>query len=550
MRTFLRLMFAPALEEDILTRLRLSYIQILASVTMVAGVLGVIAQMVSELGLRPGTLITIIVAGISAVIFWLAQQRYITLAGLILIGLLTLSVMVVPVLVFPLMATLALVSASVLAPVAIYVLVNVLIFGKAALGSGMTGTAIITESGPTPEFTNALLVVLTLIVVSFTTRYFLFAAQRSMETSRRSALLLRATADAGQVMTTLLDTQELFGRSVELIQERLGYYHVQIFLVDEQHDYAVLTASTGEAGKELLARRHRLAVGSNSVVGRAAHDAIAVLAVDTDTSEVHRRNELLPNTRSELGIPIIEGSTVTGVLDVQSTQRRAFQLEDIQALQTMANLLATAISNARLFEEQGRAVKEQQRLFLESEANLREIRRLNQQLTKAGWAEYISQPQTTLGVTLQGGRFQADTAWTDGLAQASYYRRTVMQSGNGHADSVAVPVTLRGEVIGAIEIEPGEEATQKEIVEMMEAVAERLAISLENARLFEESQAATIQEQQLNDIVSRYQEVTNVDDLLRITLTELSETLGAQQAAIRLGVLREAEEPLEEEHHE
>lgn len=539
MRTLWRQLFTPLANDDVLNDLRRSYIQILAAVTVVTGVIGIIVQTITGPVFRPATIATLVVVVLSGGLFLLVRQGLITLAGLVLVGLLTMSALATPPVVFTLMATLALVSSAVLVPIPVYALVNILIFGKMTLDGLTSGVPLITETGPSQELVNALLTVLTLIIVSFTTRYFLFAGHRAIEVSRRNALLLRATADAGQVITALRDTEVLFLQSVELIQERLGYYHVQIFLIDEHREYAVLTASTGEAGKELLARRHRLAVGSNSVVGKAAGNAISVLAMDTDTSEVHRRNELLPNTRSELGIPIIEENIVIGILDVQSTQRNAFRAEDIQALQTIANLLATAISNARLFEEQARAVKEQQRLFLESEANLRENRRLNQQLTKAGWAEYINQPRVALGVTLQANRLRPEAMWTEGLAQAAYSRRAVIQPQNGQAGTVAVPVLLRGEVIGAIEIEPGEGATQKEIVEMMEVVAERLAVSLENARLFEESQAATIQEQQLNEIVSRYQEVTNVDDLLRITVTELSETLGAQQAAIRLGIIRE-----------
>ncbi len=540
MRTLWRQLFTPLANDDVLNELRRSYIQILAAITVVTGIIGIIVQMVTGPVIRPATVTTFIVVVISAALFLLVRRGLITLAGMVLVGLLIASTTITPPVVFTLMATLALVSAAVLVPLPVYVLTNILVFTKLSLEGLNSGVPLITEAGgPSQELVNSLLTVLTLIIVSFTTRYFLFAGHRAIETSRRNALLLRATADAGQVITALRDTEVLFRQSVELIQERLGYYHVQIFLIDEHRENAVLTASTGEAGRELLARRHRLAVGGNSVVGKAAGSAISVLAMDTNTSDVHRRNELLPNTRSELGIPIIEENIVIGVLDVQSTQRNAFRSEDIQALQTIANLLATAISNARLFEEQARAVKEQQRLFLESEANLRENRRLNQQLTKAGWAEYISQPRVALGVTLQDNRLRSETGWTEGLAQAAYSRRAVVQPQNGHAGTVAVPVLLRGEVIGAIEIEPGEGATQKEIVEMMEVVAERLAVSLENARLFEESQAATIQEQQLNEIVSRYQEVTNVDDLLRITVTELSETLGAQQAAIRLGVIRD-----------
>ena len=102
---------------------------------------------------------------------------------------------------------------------------------------------------------------------------------------------------------------------------------------------------------------------------------------------------------------------------------------------------------------------------------------------------------------------------------------------------------LRGEVIGAIEVEAGDDAIQHDAVEMVQAIAQRLATSLENARLFEQTQAATTQEQRINQIVTRYQTATTVDDLLQITLTELSDALGAQRGAIRLGFVPEQAHP-------
>jgi GAF domain-containing protein len=219
-----------------------------------------------------------------------------------------------------------------------------------------------------------------------------------------------------------------------------------------------------------------------------------------------------------------------------------FQAEDIQALQTTTSLLATAIRNARLFDAQNKTVQEKQRLFLDSEANLREIQRLNQQLTKAGWTEYLEQPNATSGVTLKDHEAKADAIWTETLIQASKSRRAVIEEANGKPAVVAVPVVLRGEVIGAIEVEPDGEIEAANTLDMMQAVAQRLAISLDNARLFEEAQAATAQEQRINQIVTRYQSANTVDDLLRITLTELSQTLGAQRGAIRLGKI-DADEP-------
>jgi GAF domain-containing protein len=146
--------------------------------------------------------------------------------------------------------------------------------------------------------------------------------------------------------------------------------------------------------------------------------------------------------------------------------------------------------------------------------------------------------QQSPGITLAENHVISDVAWTDTLLQAQQERRPVSRM-DGEQPVVAVPITLRGEVIGAIEVEPGAQASGADAVEMVEAVAQRLAISLENARLYEETQKAAAQEQRINDIAARYQQVTTVDELLRVTLQELSESLGAERGIIRLGNIQE-----------
>jgi GAF domain-containing protein len=158
-------------------------------------------------------------------------------------------------------------------------------------------------------------------------------------------------------------------------------------------------------------------------------------------------------------------------------------------------------------------VKEQQRLLLDSEANLREIQRLNQQLTRTGWDQYLKDKRDSFGVTVADEKLIMDGSWSESLMEAALKQRPVAKQVDD-TPVVAVPVILRNEVIGAIEVEPSRELSPAETLEMLEAVAQRLASGLENARLFEEAQASTAREQ--------------------ITLRELSQTLGAERGAIRL----------------
>ena len=377
-----------------------------------------------------------------------------------------------------------------------------------------------------------------LTFVSVVTRYFIDVGQRAAIGSRSTADLLQATSEVGQVLSQILDLDELLDRAVNLIRTRFNYYHVQIFLINETRDQAVLVASTGEVGKQLLERGHQLSVGSQSVIGQVTLRGLMVVASDTSRDPVHYRNELLPDTRAELALALHDGKSTLGALDIQSVNPNAFSKTDLQALQILADLLATAIRNARLFRQQTQTARDNERLLRESEGNLRENQRLNQELTRIAWQEYMTDNRAVTGITLEDDQVTSETEWSDGLIRAGNEGVVVSENSN---KTVAVPVMLRGEVIGAIEVEAGTE-TSPETIEMVQAVAQRLALSLENARLYEATRQAAMQEQRINDIAARFQTVSTVDELLRVTLSELSDTLGAERGSIRLGSFTEETE--------
>nr|MBN1229334.1 GAF domain-containing protein [Anaerolineae bacterium] len=184
------------------------------------------------------------------------------------------------------------------------------------------------------------------------------------------------TSEVGRAITAIRNMDALLKRVVSLIVEQADFYHAQVFLIDEAGRYAVLSESTGEAGRELLARQHRLAVGSQSVIGQVTARGEPVIASDTDTDVVHRRNELLPYTRAEMALPLRIGDRVIGALDIQSIHPDAFDERDLAVFQTMADQLAVAIENTRLFER--------------AQRDLTNIERLNRQLTGEAWRQYAS----------------------------------------------------------------------------------------------------------------------------------------------------------------
>ncbi len=187
--------------------------------------------------------------------------------------------------------------------------------------------------------------------------------RRLLEQTERRAEQLKAVAKVGESVSRMLDLREVLNSTVDLIRDRFGFYHVSIFLLDEAREWAVVHASTGKVGKIMVERPHRLQVGSNSIVGFVTANAKPRIVLDVGEDAVHLKNPLLPETRSEMALPLILRGMVIGALDVQSREVNAFSDEDIETLQIMADQLATAIENARLFEQTQRRLLEQATLY-------------------------------------------------------------------------------------------------------------------------------------------------------------------------------------------
>lgn len=541
MITQLRALLRPAhdIAENPVLLLRKRYIQIVAILYAMMVFLGfVIIQILSFGSLQPNAVAQVFgVIGIAMITLLVVQTNRIILASMLMVALTAGSVYNFGIneiiLIF---AVIALITSAILGTLSVHLVMNFLVFVRIITYPLLVVP--LTEERPIiAAIFEVFSMAFPLTFISITVR---FVVDRTIETAQqasRSAGLLQSTAEVGQTLSQLLKLDELLSRAVDLIRDRFAFYHVQVFLIDEQREYANLVASTGEVGQRLIARKHRLPVGSQSVIGRVTQAGEAVISRDTDTDNVHAVNELLPNTRSELALPIMDAERIIGALDVQSTRRGAFLEDDIQALQVMANQLATAIRNAILFENIQHNLQENKRLFLEAEANLRENQRLTSQLTTSVWASYLGTSRDITAITLDQAEgvphFNAE--WTDTMRESQRRLRPITRNEAGQ-QITAVPIVLRGAVIGAIEVS-ADDVRENDMIEMMNAVAQRLATNLDNVRLYEEAQEATLQEQKINTVVARYQAANSIDELLQITLSELGDALGADQGTIRLGFL-------------
>jgi GAF domain-containing protein/HAMP domain-containing protein len=191
---------------------------------------------------------------------------------------------------------------------------------------------------------------------------------------QRQARQLEAAAHVARAATSSLDLAALMTDAVSLIRDQFGYYHASIFLLDEIGEYAVVRESTGEVGRIMKERPHKLAVGSNSLVGWATQNKASRVALNVGQDSVHFNNPLLPQTQSEVALPLISQGILLGALDVQSTEINAFNREDVAILQLMADQIAAAITNARLFSTTRLRAQQQEEIITLSQT-LNELRR-------------------------------------------------------------------------------------------------------------------------------------------------------------------------------
>jgi GAF domain-containing protein len=335
---------------------------------------------------------------------------------------------------------------------------------------------------------------------------------------------LKAITELSESIAQLKDLNEIFPATTKLISERFGFYHVGIFLVDRDREYAILQAANSKGGERMLARNHRLKLGVG-VVGFCAQTSQPRIALDVGADSVYFNNPDLPETRSEVALPLKSLGETVGVLDVQSTVPSAFSSEDLQVLTALANQVSIALENARLLTEARAAYTQVQEVYNE--------------FTKTEWSRTISQTQQP-GFRYQTGRIEMlENALPHPEVASAVQSGEIVASGangsRGKSAAVAVPVKLRGEVIGILHIESGDpsRAWQEDEVSLVQAVAERAAFAMENARLFQDARRRAAKERLISEATARISGAFNVENILRTTAQELERVLGGSEISIQ-----------------
>lgn len=343
--------------------------------------------------------------------------------------------------------------------------------------------------------------------------------ERTNELSHR-AIQFQAIAEISQVVIGAKgDLDTLLSRIANIIGEQFDFYHVGIYLLDQRAENARLIASNSDIGKSLLERKYKLPVNRDSVVGIVTSTGKPLTVLDTDENEATVNHPEFPDTRSVIGLPLRSGDQTIGALELHSSQQMVSSATEV--LFVLADQVIIAIEVARQFEETQRSLKESEQVY--QQYVRQEYNRLVKSQTQRGFV-YKDTEVKPLENPLQN----------EEILEA-------IKSGNLHlieneqGAKLAVPIKLRGQVIGTLNIGTnGGNKPNAEKIEIITAVADRLALSLENVRLLDNAQRRASKERTISEGAARISEALNVESILQATAEELERTLGGSEIIIQL----------------
>jgi len=291
----------------------------------------------------------------------------------------------------------------------------------------------------------------------------------------RRAIQMETAAEVAREAAAIRDLQELLDQVSTLISERFGFYHTGIFLIDDTGEYAVLQSANSEGGQRMLARGHKLQVGKVGVVGYSAGQGEPRIAQDVGADVIYYDNPDMPATRSEMALPLMVRNQVIGVLDVQSEQANAFSAEDVQVLQTLADQIALAIENTRLFQSSQDAIEELEYLY-------------GREIGQA-WKKRIENKSSTYQYSRTGSsRSQNEST--------EYF--------DENQQKISRPITFRGHTIGSLDLmrEADQNPWSDDEISLIEEIMEQTALALESARLSEQIRLRSDQIQLLQEVTA------------------------------------------------
>jgi GAF domain-containing protein len=365
---------------------------------------------------------------------------------------------------------------------------------------------------------------------------------------QRRTQALETLTEISRRLTIILDIDQLLQEVVTNIQNTFGYYHVHIYIIDQTTGDLVMREGTGEVGRQLKAKGHRLKAGEG-IVGKVVRSGEAFFAENVDEVPDFVRNPLLPKTQAELAVPIHKGNIILGVLDMQSEEVGSFSKEDLALMQSIADQVVVALENTRLFRQ--------------AQAAAVEAERLTHRLTRESWQDIGSRVSTTGYVFSKSGVRPVSVsddqieneAWLPIMTESVQkkkltYHASESDNNDQQVNSLSIPLVLRNEIIGVIGIEravadtalgvSGEKdqkdsrAWSEDELATIQAIAEQVALALDAARLALETERAAWRDRVVGESIARVWATDEIEEVMKAAVTQLGDSLRASEVVIRL----------------
>lgn len=379
---------------------------------------------------------------------------------------------------------------------------------------------------------------------------------------------LATSTEVSRRLSTILDQKELVTEVVNQVNNAFGYYHAQIYFFDDNRENLVMAGGTGEAGQALLAQFHKIGIG-RGLVGRAADTNQPVLVSNTLENPDWLPNPLLPETKSEIALPITLGNQVLGVLDVQHNIVNGLQQSDVDSLQSIANQVAVALQNIRQYESTQKiasdmgvvanvgiatsTISDPDRLLQEVvdlskksfdlyHAHIYLMNDAEDTLVLASGAGEVGRQMVAEKRTIPLDREQSLVARAartlegvvvnDVTASPDFLPNPLLPNTRSE---MAVPMLVANKVIGVLDVQSDEVNHFTDVdVSIQTTLASQVAVALQNARSFGQIQRQANRETAVNLITQKIQSTTSVEDALQIAVRELGHALGMKATSVTL----------------
>lgn len=403
------------------------------------------------------------------------------------------------------------------------------------------------------------------------------AVKKAEELAQIRAQRLLTASEIARDTSGMLELESLLNNAVNMVLERFGFYHASIFLIDPLGEYAVLRESTGDAGARMKNVGHKLAVGSNSIVGQATSRGETLVVNEVRRYEFYYPNPLLPDTRAEMAIPLKIANRVLGALDVQSTKVNTFTPEDVQTLQILADQLATAILNAELYTSAQETLA-QHRFLHQISAAASSSQNVEEALRTTAQGMQVARKDDRVSIHLLNDNGELVLSALAGFPTAQRPKEVIplgegiigrvaleksparvadvqtdpfyVPTGENIHSQLAVPIIYTDRLMGVLNLESEKVAAYTENdEEILSTMGSNLGSIIANAQLVSRVQNQVERQRQIFEITAKIRRSADMNSILETSTSELAKALRAQKAAIRISLDADHPAEIHDEQH-